>query len=55
MFFTVYMVILTVAIVVGCIIAIIMSTSHGMEWIESLWRRRQGGSEAGRERDASAE
>ena len=43
MFFTIYIVIVSLAIVVGCVVAIIMSTSHGTAWLQSLWDRRRGG------------
>ncbi len=43
MFFTIYIVIVSLAIVVGCVVAIIMSTSHGTAWLQSLWERQRGG------------
>ncbi len=39
MFFTIYIVIVALAIIVGCIVAIVMSTSQGSAWLQSLWER----------------
>ena len=41
MFFTITIVIVSLAIVVGCVVAIIMSTSDGAAWLQSLWDRRR--------------
>ncbi len=40
MFMNLFIVIVAAAILVGCIVAIVMSTSHGTAWLQSLW---QGG------------
>lgn len=48
MFFKITIVIVSLAIVVGCVVAIIMSTSGGAAWLQSLWDRRRG---AGRPSD----
>lgn len=38
MLFTIFIAAVSLVIVVGCIVAIIMSTSHGTAWLQSLWR-----------------
>jgi len=38
MVFAVISVLLAVVIIVASVIAIIMSTSHGTAWIQSLWK-----------------
>ena len=48
MFFTVYIAIVSLAILVGCVVAIVMSTSGGSAWLQSLWER--GGRRRGRAR-----
>lgn len=49
MFFNIYIGIVFAAVIVGCIVAIIMSTSHGTRWLQSLWDGR------GNERGASGD
>lgn len=42
MFFTIAITVICLAILVGCIAAIVMSTSGGAAWLQSLWERRSG-------------
>lgn len=42
MFFTVAITIICLAILVGCVAAIVMSTSSGAAWLQSLWEKRSG-------------
>lgn len=41
MFFTVVSIVLAVVIVAASVIAIVMSTSHGTGWIQSVWESRE--------------
>jgi hypothetical protein len=52
MFFNIYIGIVSVAVILGCIVAIIMSTSHGTRWIQSLWTGQDDGRK-GDDRDAA--
>jgi hypothetical protein len=42
MLFTIFITAISLVIVVGCLVAIVMSTSHGTAWLQSLWRRNVG-------------
>ncbi|MBE0567105.1 MAG: hypothetical protein IH621_14180 [Krumholzibacteria bacterium] len=43
MFFTIAITIISLAILVGCVVAIVMSTSSGAAWLQSLWEGRGRG------------
>ena len=40
MFFTVFIAVLSVVIVGLSLLAIVMSTSHGSAWVQSVWQAR---------------
>lgn len=53
MFMTIYIAVVAVLILVGCVVAIVMSTSHGSSWLQSRWEgTREGGTgdDGGRDR-----
>jgi len=41
MFLNLFIVVVLLAIVVGCLVSVIMSTSHGASWLQSLWEREE--------------
>ncbi|HPF69442.1 MAG TPA: hypothetical protein PLQ13_02130 [Candidatus Krumholzibacteria bacterium] len=40
MFFTIYITLVSAVVLVGCLVAILMSTTSGARWLQSLWPGR---------------